>query len=150
MIHITEILGHVHDSNLSGKLHDLSHRNEVEYIILDRSNLRRRRFRAKTDQGTDCAVSISRLTKLTNGAVLLLESNRAIVVKMSEEQWLRLRPRDISCAIEIGYFAGNMHWRVRFEKECLSIAVESPEEIYLERLKDFFTTGKIRRIDHDE
>ena len=64
MIHITEILGHVHDSNLSGKLHDLSHRNEVEYIILDRSNLQRRRFRAKTDQGTDCAVSISRLAQI--------------------------------------------------------------------------------------
>ena len=94
--------------NLSGKLHDLSHRNEVEYIILDRSNLLRRRFRAQTDQGTDCAVAISRLAKLTNGAVLLLESNRAIVVKMSEEQWLRLRPRDISCAIEVGYIAGNI------------------------------------------
>ena len=150
MIHLTEILGHVHDSNLSGKLHELSHRNEVEYIILDHSNLQRRRFRAETDQGTDCAISISRLTKLTNGAVLLLENNRAIVIKMAEEQWLQLKPRDISSAIEVGYFAGNMHWRVKFENECLNIAVESPEEIYLDRLKDFFTQEKIVQVNHDE
>ncbi len=149
MLQIHKVLGHSHDSNLSGLLHDLSHHNKVEYIVLDHANLQRRRFRTKTDKGTDCAISISRDKKLSNGAVLLLETDRAIVVKMSEDQWLSLKPHDISTAIELGYFAGNMHWRVKFGKERIDIALESPEEIYLDRLKDFFNEKKITRCNHD-
>ncbi len=149
MIQLNQVLGHSHDSNLSGQLHDLSHQNKVEYIVLDHANLQRRRFRAQTDQGTDCAVVISRENKLSNGAVLLLETDRAIVVKMAEDQWLSLQPKDISTAIELGYFAGNMHWRVKFENKHLDIALDSPKEIYLDRLKDFFDQNKITIADHD-
>jgi len=149
MIQINEVLGHSHDSKLSGQLHDLSHQNQVEYIVLDHANLQRRRFRTKTDKGTDCAIAISREKKLSNGAVLLLENNRAIVVKMAKDQWLSLKPKDLSSAIELGYFAGNMHWRVKFGKERLDIALESPEEIYLERLKGFFNKNKITRLNND-
>lgn len=149
MIQIQSVIGHMHDPKISSALHDLSHQNKVEYIVLDHSNLQRRRFRIKTDQGTDCAISISRENKLSNGAVLLLENDRAIVVKMSEDKWLTLRPKDVSSAIELGYFAGNMHWRVKFENECLNIAIESPIEIYLERLKDFFDQNKITLSNHD-
>ena len=149
MIQINEVLGHSHDSNLSDQLHNLSHQNKVEYIVLDYANLQRRRFRAKTDKGTDCAIAISRDNKLSNGAVLLLEDDRAIVVKMAEDQWLSLKPKDISVAIELGYFAGNMHWRVKFENEQLDIALDSPEEIYLDRLKDFFNENKVTRHNND-
>jgi len=149
MIQINQILGHAHDSKLSNQIHDLSHHNKVEYIVLDRANLQRRRFRAQTDKGTDCAISISRNNKLSNGAVLLLEDDRAIVVKMAEDQWLSLKPNDLSSAIELGYFAGNMHWRVKFENAQLDIALESPEEVYLDRLKVFFEQQKITRINHD-
>ena len=79
----------------------------------------------------------------------MLEDDRAIVVKMAEDRWLSLKPKDVSTAIELGYFAGNMHWRVKFEKERLDIALESPEEIYLDRLKDFFNKNKITRLSHD-
>ena len=149
MIQINQVLGHSHDLDLSSQLHELSHHNKVEYIVLDHVNLQRRRFRTQTDQGTDCAVTISRDKKLSNGAVLLLEKNRAIVVKMAEDQWLSLQPKDISTAIELGYFAGNMHWRVKFENELLKIALESPKEIYLDRLKDFFDKNKITLVNHD-
>lgn len=149
MIQINQVLGHSHDSNLSSQIHDLLHDNKVEYIILDHANLQRRRFRAQTDQGTDCAVTISRDNKLSNGAVLLLEKDRAIIVKMAEDQWLSLLPKNISSAIELGYFAGNMHWRVKFENEHLNIALESPKELYLDRLKDFFNQNKITLITHD-
>ena len=149
MIQINQVLGHSHDAKISGLLHDLSHHNKVEYIVLDHTNLQRRRFRAQTDQGTDCAISISRDNKLSNGAVLLLERDRAIVVKMATTEWLSLKPKDLSTAIELGYFAGNMHWRVKFAQERLDIALEGPTEMYLDRLKDFFTQHKITRIDHD-
>ncbi|MDW3094563.1 MAG: urease accessory protein UreE [Gammaproteobacteria bacterium] len=149
MIEINSILGHTHDSKLSDQLHDLAHNNQVEYISLDHANLQRRRFRAKTNKGTDCAITISRDEKLSNGAVLVLDENRAIVVKMVDDQWLSLRPKDLSAAIELGYFAGNMHWRVKFDNQHLNVALDNPEEIYLERLKEFFDNNKITRINHD-
>ena len=149
MIQINEILGHVHESNLSNQLHKLSHQDKVEYILLDHANLQRRRFRAKTDKGTDCAIAISRENKLSNGAVLLLEKDRAIVIKMAKDQWLSLKPVNTQTAIELGYFAGNMHWRVKFENNRLDIALDSSEEIYLDRLKDFFNEKKIIRIEND-
>ena len=147
MIQINDVLGHAHESTLASKLHDLSHNNKIEYIILNHANLQRRRFRAKTDKGTDCAIAIPRDKKLSNGAVLLLEKDRAIVVKMAEDEWLSLMPKDISAAIELGYFAGNMHWRVKFENERLNIALESPKKIYLDRLKKFFNEKKITQFD---
>ena len=149
MLQLNKILGHAHDSNLSSLIHDLSHQDKVEYIYLDHANLQRRRFRATTNKGTDCAVSISRSSQLSNGAVLLLENDCAIVVQMAEDEWLSLQPKDIATAIELGYFAGNMHWRVKFENDHLDIALESPQEIYLDRLKDFFAQQKITRIHHD-
>lgn len=149
MLQLNEILGYSHDSNLSNLIHDLSHQDKVEYIVLDNANLQRRRFRSTTDKGTDCAISISRDSKLSNGAVLMLNNDRAIIVQMAADQWLSLKPKDTSTAIELGYFAGNMHWRVKFENEYLHIALESPEEIYLDRLKDFFNQQRITRIDHD-
>ena len=149
MIHINHILGYSHDSKLSNQLHDLSHKSQVEYIILDHTNLQRRRFRTTTNKGTDCVITIPRDEKLSNGAVLILDKNKAIVVKMTEDQWLSLKPKNVATAIELGYFAGNMHWRVKFENQHLDIALDSPEKIYLERLKDFFDNNKITRIHHD-
>lgn len=149
MIQIYKIIGHLHDSEITNKIHNLSHQGKVEYIELDHDNLRRKRFRAKTDKGTDCAVTISRNQELSNGSVILLEDDRAIVIKMTVDEWLSLKPIDITAAIELGYFAGNMHWRVKFEKECLYIALESPEEVYLDRLKDLFNQNKITRITNE-
>ena len=59
------------------------------------------------------------------------------------------KPKDFATAIELGYFAGNMHWRVKFAEDHLDIALESPEQIYLERLHDFFDQQRITRIGHE-
>ncbi len=133
----------------SSHLHDLSHKDKVEYIILDHANLKRRRFRTTTDKGTDCAITLTRTEFLTNGAVLIANSEQAIVVKMAEDEWLSLQPYDLATAIELGYFAGNMHWRVKFEKQHLKIALENPIQNYLERLQVFFESGRVERV-HDD
>ena len=148
MLQLNNIIGFSHEAKFADALHRLSHADKLEYIRLDHANLQRRRFRATTDKGTDCAISIARDQKLSNGAVLLLSEDRAIVVQMAEDEWLSLKPKDLATAIELGYFAGNMHWRVRFKKDSLDIALESPENIYLDRLKDFFEQQRVARIRH--
>ena len=54
-----------------------------------------------------------------------------------------------AAALELGYFAGNLHWRVRFEGERLLVALEGPEEDYLSRLKPFLDVGRARRAERD-
>ena len=66
---------------------------------------------------------------------------------MTEESWLRLLPGTTDDALELGYFAGNLHWRVRFNGRELHIALEGPESNYLERLEPFLQSGRVERID---
>ncbi len=139
---LTDIIGYSTDRDISDQLHDLSHAGRVEYLILDRDDTLRHRLRAVTDKGTDCAIALPREQKLEDGSVLRLSDDNAIVVRMAEEHWLAVKPHDAACAVELGYFAGNLHWRVRFHGDVLEIAMEGPRDFYMERLQPFLDAGK--------
>ena len=94
----------------------------------------RHRFRARTQGGTELAIALPRDQRLFEGAVLVLEPDHAVVVHVAQERWLRLQPRAVADAIELGYHAGNLHWRVRFAGEVLLVAMEAPMDDYLARL----------------
>jgi urease accessory protein len=147
MLRLDSILGHATDAALAERLHHLEHDGKVEYILLAGEDTARRRLHVATDRGTDCAIVLARAERLSNGAVLLLERDRAIVVRLKEAEWLALLPRDAAAALELGYFAGNMHWPVRFEGAALKIALHGPVEGYLERLDHLLKDGRIRRSD---
>ncbi len=142
---VTNLVGVASDENLGERLHALSHAGQVEYVILSRADMGRHRLRVTSDQGTECAIALPRSEKMTNGTVLLLESERAIVVRMEEEDWLNIVAVDNAAALELGYLAGNMHWRVRFDGPILKIALESPEASYLARLAPLLDGGRVRR-----
>jgi urease accessory protein len=147
MLQLTRIVGLVTDPTVADRLHELDHAGGVEQIVLGRQDMQRHRLRAVTDRGTECAIALSRAESLANGAVLLLEDDRAIVVRMAEQAWLMLQPRDAAAALELGYFAGNMHWRVRFEGAQLAIALEGPAQSYLDRLAHLIADGRVSRTD---
>jgi urease accessory protein len=143
---ITEIIGYASDSALGEKLHHLGHDGSIEYLTLDREDTLRHRLRAETDHATVCQVALPRDQHLADGAVLVLDQERAIVVRMLEETWLRCAPRDMGAALELGYFAGNLHWRVRFDNEHILIAQEGPRQRYIDRLTVFFDDGRAQEI----
>ena len=144
MILLNEILGNASDDMFSGPLHDLGHRDAIEYISLAKTDTARRRIRAVTGHGTECGIALSREQKLTNGAVLLLDETRAIVVRVEEESWLTLKPADAETALELGYHAGNLHWRVRFNGDQLLVPLEGPPENYLDRIRPLVDAGRVR------
>ena len=144
---ITQIVGFASEPALAERLHRLGHAGRVEYLPLELQDVHRRRLRAATDRGTECLVALPRDQTLADGAVLVLEEDRAIVVRLAEERWLALAPRDAAAALELGYFAGNLHWRVRFEGQRLLIALEGPEDDYLARLAPFLEDRRARRDD---
>ena len=149
MLRLDNIAGTATDADLAERLHHLDHDGKVEYVVLAGEDTARRRLHVTTDRGTECAIVLARTDRLTNGAVLLLERNRAIVVRLKEAEWLALQPRDAAAALELGYFAGNMHWPVRFEGTVLKVALHGPVETYLDRLSHLLQDGRIRRVVHD-
>ncbi len=149
MLMLNAIIGFSTDDDLSERLHDLGHRGAVETIRLERKDMLRRRLRAETDKGTACAIALPRDRQLEDGAVLLIEEDRAVVVRAAEEHWLRLRPRDAAAALELGYHAGNMHWRVRFDGTDLAIAQEGPRKAYVDRLEAYLADGRAEVLNDD-
>jgi len=147
VLHLNRIVGNSSSSELAETLHRLSHDGQLEEIQLSAADTARKRLRVMTDKGTDCAIALNRDANLENGSVLLLEDRRAIVVRMLETKWLRIAPTDATAALELGYFAGNLHWRVRFNGALLEIALEGPEQNYLDRLANHFESGRARRVD---
>jgi urease accessory protein len=146
MLKLDNIIGAATDPAIAERLHRLGHHGKVEYLSLSREDTQRHRMRASTDSGTECAVVLDRAQQLFNGAVLMLTDERAVVVRMRETEWLTLAPRDTACALELGYFAGNMHWAVRFEGAWLRIALQGQPDRYLERLQPFIEDGRARQI----
>ena len=149
MLRLDSILGTATDAAIAERLHHLEHGGKVEYIMLAGEDTARRRLHVTTDRGTECAILLARADRLSNGAVLLLEEQRAIVVRLKEAEWLALQPRDAAAALELGYFAGNMHWPVRFDGTTLKIALQGPVQTYLDRLDHLLKDGRIRQLRDD-
>jgi len=144
------IIGSVGADELADKLHHLSHHGTIEIITLKHEDLARHRLAVKTDAGRDVAIALPRSVDLFDGAVLYLDENLAIIVRAGEQQWLHLRPVDARVALELGYHAGNLHWRVRFEGDDLLIACDGPRESYLARLEAFLVDARVRLIEREQ
>lgn len=149
MLRLTQVLGTASEPHLAERLHALSHRGAVEYVTLRREDVSRRRLHVFTDRGTEGAIILDRNDPLSNGAVLLLDDDRAVVVKLEEAPWLALEPRDAAAALELGYFCGNMHWKVRFVGEYLHVSLQGPRQDYLERLSHLIADGRVSVVGNE-
>ena len=69
---------------------------------------------------------------------------------MRETVWLALGPRDLAAALDLGYFCGNLHWRVRFEGPILKVALDGPRETYIDRLAQHLADGRARIIEEQD
>ncbi|MFC7051493.1 urease accessory protein UreE [Hansschlegelia quercus] len=135
MLHIDHVIGDRSEPAMHKRLHHLEHHGTVDVVTIPLADMARHRLRIVTPAGEDLAIALPRDEKLFDGAVLLIDDARAIVVRAEVERWLRLQPATIADAIELGYHAGNLHWRVRFDGECLLVALEGPADAYYARLE---------------
>jgi urease accessory protein len=143
MLRINHVLGSRDEASFSEQIHRLEHRGAVDVVVMPAADLARRRLLATTRDGEKLAIALPRNQKLFDGAVLLIDGDRAIIVRAATERWLRLEARSISDAIELGYHAGNLHWRVRFQSEALFVALESRPEDYTARLEEMISARRI-------
>jgi urease accessory protein len=143
MLLIEQVIGSRFDPELSQAIHELEHRGSVDLLTVAQSDLSRRRFRARTRGGLEVAIALPRQQPLFDGAVLFLDRQRAVVVRMAEQLWLRLKASGVAEAIELGYHAGNLHWRVQFHGDELWVALEAPVEVYLRRIESLLANGRV-------
>ena len=144
MVRIEQVIGSRAEPRLAARLHELEHQGAVDVLALLPADMARRRLRAQTRGGADLAIALPREQSLFDGAVLLLEADRAIVVRAGAERWLRLIPHSIGDAVELGYLVGNLHWRVRFAGEALLVALEAPVADYLARLDGLIAERRVQ------
>lgn len=147
MLKVEGIVGHVDDSVIASKLHHLHHHGVIEHVYLAPADTKRKRLRVSTDAGTDLAIALAREDELIDGSVLLIDDNRAIIVKLEALDWLVLEPTDLPAALELGYFVGNLHWRVQFDGGRIRVAIEGEEAFYRERLVPMLAKGRARIVE---
>ncbi len=135
MLKLNAIVGYADDPVFAGRLQALSARHAVETVTLSGQDMSRRRLHLRTDRGTEIALMLDRDAELRNGAILMLSATSAIIVALDAPRWLVLAVDDPADALELGYFAGNMHWKVRFDGTRLAIRLEGERADYLKRLE---------------
>ncbi len=152
MLRIGYIIGSRLEPAFSEKLQLLQNRNAVDEVNLAPDDLDQQELSATTRGGQELMISLPRHQRLFDGAVLMLDDSSAIVARAAGQRWLRLAPRSIGDAIELGYHVGNLGWRVRFEGEVLLIAIEGRPENYMVRLGELFWSRRVGMsvLDEDE
>ncbi|MHB8885506.1 MAG: urease accessory protein UreE [Methylovirgula sp.] len=146
---IEKLVGHRGDASLAERLHQLEHRGAVDTLHIKGEEIQRRRFRARTSLNKEVAIALPRDQCLSDGAILVLEADEALVVRVATTKWIRFVPRDAAAALELGYHAGNLHWRVKFDGMILRVAQEGARESYIARLQHLIDAGLVTIGDNE-
>jgi urease accessory protein len=144
---LDEIVGWVTDEAVADRLHELHHQQAVEYLHLDVHDLDRSRLRVTSDAGTDYAVVLPRDSALADGAVLLLEPDRAVVVRSGAPRTMTLRANDVGAALRLGLLAGHLHWKADQRDDTVVVHLEGPESDYTARIVELLESGRVESLD---
>ncbi|WP_299560638.1 urease accessory protein UreE [uncultured Mycolicibacterium sp.] len=141
------IVGWATEAAVTDALHRLRHTGTVETIHLAAADLQRRRLRVVSDAGTDYAIALPRGSALADGAVLLLEPDRAVLVRAGTPRRMALRSNEIAAAIRLGLVAGHLHWKCDQHGDTLVVHLDGPEEQYRKPIAGLLADGRIELAD---
>lgn len=144
---LSDLVGWAGDEKVASRLLELDRRHALERIYLDVQDMGRSRMLVTSDAGTDYAVALPRGTSLADGAVLLLSSDHALVVRAIAPKILTLRARDAASALRLGYLAGHLHWKIEQDSDILVVHLDGPEDGYTARIADLLDSGRVQRFD---
>ncbi|GAA2225510.1 hypothetical protein N1031_04515 [Herbiconiux moechotypicola] len=140
------IVGHHSDEAVHDRLHELEHAGRVVTLVVPTKELGRRRFKATGSDGLEYGIALPRDQELRDGSVLLFEADRAVVVEAEEGETLLLRPTGLEGAIQLGWHAGHLHWRVRMEGDTMTVLLDAPREEYEVRIASWLESGAIEVV----
>ena len=130
--------------NIEQLIHKLEHEEALDTIRLNTDDLSRRRFTSETTFGKTVGISLPRSLKLYDGALLEISERYCLMVKVEPENWLRLEVQSADIALRLGYFAGNLHWAVKFDQNSISVAISGDVKLYLDRINNVFKGCEVK------
>lgn len=145
-MHLNEIVGYLDEPSIERRVHALEHAGAVETVQVGADDLARRRLRLRGDHGSDVAIALPRGAVLRDGAVLYLDEQRALVLRTRPREWLRLRARDAESALQLGFLAGHLHWRVEFDGDCLCVAPDGDASACMARIEARLAPGAVEVV----
>lgn len=105
----------------------------VERIVLDSGELAKHRQRVKTDAGREVGIALPHGAVLRDGDVLHVDAALAIVVQQSEEDLLRIRPRNAEEFGMMGYQVGNLHRAAMIDHHGIAVLYDKAIEALAHR-----------------
>ena len=149
---LTEVLGRLTDQRWHDQAHLAEAAGQLETVRISRGDAARRRMRLMTDRGRDVALALSREVDLGDGSVVHAGADLMIIVRVDGGPRLRLEPADAASALRLGYFCGNLHWKVDFDGSVIDVHLDGPEEFFRARLADAadLCTFSVERLEAEE
>jgi urease accessory protein len=127
---VREILGSAGEPRFSGR--------RVEPLVIDWAEASKGRLRRSAEGGTDVAIDLPRGSYLADGAVLVDDGERIVVVRRRREAALvvRLDPGAghealVRAAVLLGHALGNQHVPVEIDGLELRVPLTTSEEVAL-------------------
>lgn len=106
---ITEIVGNVDDISSASR--------HIERVYLSSDDLVKRIQRVTTDHGKEVGIRLVEPKDLIDGDILYMDERNMIVVSVTSDDLLVLRPSSIKQMGEIAHQLGNRHLPAQFEEE---------------------------------
>jgi len=137
MITINSISGNIyHDENLRKRYEDMSSRSLCESIRINRIEAQRVRMRKRSSNGTDIAITLTPGSKLRHGDVLMIESDRMVIVELEPENVAVVQVKDnihehdaIQIPAAIGHAIGNLHRPIKLDGRKIYFPIQADSEI---------------------
>ena len=128
---ITEIIGNVEDISSAGR--------HIERVFLTSDDLVKRIQRVTTDHGREVGIRLMEPKDLIDGDILYMDERNMIVVSVTSDDLLVLRPLSIKQMGEIAHQLGNRHLPAQFEEEVMLVQYDYLVEDLLVQLEIPYT-----------
>lgn len=128
---ITEIVGNVDDISSAGR--------HIERVYLSSDDLVKRIQRVTTDHGKEVGIRLVEPKDLGDGDILYMDERNMIVVSVTSDDLLVLRPSSIKQMGEIAHQLGNRHLPAQFEDEVMLVQYDYLVEELLVQLEIPYT-----------
>jgi urease accessory protein len=128
---ITEIVGNVDDISSAGR--------HIERVYLSSDDLVKRIQRMTTDHGNEVGIRLAQPKDLVDGDILYMDERNMIIVSVTSDDLLVLRPSSIKQMGEIAHQLGNRHLPAQFEDEVMLVQYDYLVEELLVQLEIPYT-----------
>jgi urease accessory protein len=128
---ITEIIGNVDDISSADR--------HLERVYLSSDDLVKRIQRVTTDHGKEVGIRLTEPKDLIDGDILYMDERNMIIVNVTSDDLLVLRPSSMKQMGEIAHQLGNRHLPAQFEEEEMLVQYDYLVEELLVQLEIPYT-----------